>query len=472
MPIPDKDFAAMFRTAPAKVVEAWNRRKARILPSRNQMSKAQQGIPVPDAKWAYQDVLWNAHSRGFFVARVARVDVLNAIHDQVNAAVREGISFQEFRNRLQPNLEKMGWWSGTGNKEGYSLVRNPKTAEDEWTRLGTPRRLRTIYETNLSVSYSAGHYAQMKAASQLLPWWRYVAIMDKRTRPAHAALHDHIWRHDDPVWSSIWPPNAWKCRCRVEPCTEREARGTPGYVVQDQSKTQIRQMRVGANGPMVPVQGVLTGNGTWFYPDPAWAYNPGMYGKSVEHLAWDRVQTLQPRAQRSFVNEISGNSGLLTERKKMFEAWTQAVQDTVPKSGVPQRVTAGWMPSDLIDQVKEALNQGKSHSQIIDAMSPLVSITDEQAWHARRPGKPESVKTTLKQFLELPEVIANPWAADWDQGDLLLYSQPRMEGTERRVTRFVLRRSTVTGSMEVTTATVVPASEANKQSHLIARKKP
>ncbi|MBF0461675.1 MAG: minor capsid protein [Magnetococcales bacterium] len=47
------------------------------------------------------------------------------------------------------------------------------------------------------------------------PYWRYHAIMDSRTRPAHAALHGKIFRYDDPIWNFIFPPNGINCRCSI-----------------------------------------------------------------------------------------------------------------------------------------------------------------------------------------------------------------------------------------------------------------
>lgn len=457
-----REFANLFRMAPANALEAWKARKPRILPTSRQKANAADGIGSPDAPWRYQDVLWNAHSRGFFVARVAQADILGAIQKEVGAAIQEGISLQEFSNRLRPTLEAKGWWSGEGNKEGLSLVRNPQTGQDEWTKLGTPRRLRTIYETNLSVSYSAGQYKQLKEVAKLLPWWRYVATLDDRLRPSHRALHNHVWRHDDPAWSSIWPPNDWGCRCRVEAVTERKARTTEGWIRQDRATTKEIARTVGADGPTVSVMGVQGANGTWMFPKPEWAYNPGMSQQAVEDLAWQKIQKLSPRAQKAFVDDIAGNKGLLIERRKMFEAW---VQGTVAPGkylpGSPQTVAVGWLDADTL---KHAAQRAKRE------VSPVVLMTDESAWHSTRPTKASAQRMTTDEFLDLPAVLANPYAIDWNDGALVFYGEPfAWKGQRRRdVPRFIVQitspRDKTTGSISpsITTAGVVSIDEVNK----------
>ncbi|MDO4769949.1 MAG: PBECR2 nuclease fold domain-containing protein [Brachymonas sp.] len=60
--------------------------------------------------------------------------------------------------------------------------------------------------------------AHVSAASDL----RYVTRDDDRVRPQHAAWHNVVLPVDDPFWQSHFPPNGYRCRCRVIPLSQRD----------------------------------------------------------------------------------------------------------------------------------------------------------------------------------------------------------------------------------------------------------
>ncbi|MDC9620131.1 phage minor head protein [Xenorhabdus sp. XENO-7] len=62
------------------------------------------------------------------------------------------------------------------------------------------------------------------ASADTHPYWQYVAIMDSRTRQSHAAMNGRVFRHDDPVWDKLYPPNDWGCRCRVRTLTAAQVK--------------------------------------------------------------------------------------------------------------------------------------------------------------------------------------------------------------------------------------------------------
>lgn len=98
------------------------------------------------------------------------------------------------------------------------LLADPKTGE----HFGTPRRLNTIYRTNMQQAYSAARYQRYMDNVDNRPYWQYSAVGDQRTRPAHQALQGKIYRYDDPFWATFYPPNGFNCRCTVIALSERD----------------------------------------------------------------------------------------------------------------------------------------------------------------------------------------------------------------------------------------------------------
>lgn len=166
--------------------------------------------------FSWEAMAADAHARAFTVAKAMNMDVLQTIHAEVDRAIAEGTTLRDFQEALQPKLETLGWW-------GKQVAERPDGTA-QLIQAGSPRRLETIYRTNLQSAYMAGRYRDLFDNRQGRPYWQYVAVMDNRTRPAHAALNGRIFRFDDPIWESCWPPNGYNCRCRVRPLSERDMR--------------------------------------------------------------------------------------------------------------------------------------------------------------------------------------------------------------------------------------------------------
>ncbi|MGC9456851.1 MAG: phage minor head protein [Halothiobacillaceae bacterium] len=128
----------------------------------------------------------------------------------------------------------------------------------------------------------AVEHQRQEANHRARPYWQYLAVRDSRTRPSHAGLHGRVYRADDPVWSSIYPPNGWNCRCRVRALSERrlQAEGlTP-----ETGRTETVEVPAGklpdGSPDLRPVTAVrytdpTTGRDQLMTPDAGWSYNPG-----------------------------------------------------------------------------------------------------------------------------------------------------------------------------------------------------
>lgn len=221
--------------------------------------------------WDWHTVRKEAHAKSFTVAKAMRTDILEDLRVAVDKALAEGRSFEQFRKELTPILQAKGWW---GKHEMLG-----EGGELYQVQLGSPRRLRTIYQTNLQTAYMAGRYQAMMENVKARPYWMYVAVLDSRTRPAHRALHGKVFRYDDPIWLYLYPPNGWLCRCRVRAlsASDIEARGLK--VESSQGRISFVDRPLGRTGETVKVAsyGGIGPDGRRFNltPDVGWDYNPG-----------------------------------------------------------------------------------------------------------------------------------------------------------------------------------------------------
>ena len=157
--------------------------------------------------FAWQDVWQQEHARAFTVAKAMRLDILGDIREALDKALAEGIPFEQFKKSLRPTLEAKGWW---GRKE----MVDPATGETADVQLGSPRRLRIIYDTNIRMAHAAGDWAKIERVKDRRPYLLYSAVRDRRTRPLHKTWDGTVLLVDDPWWDTHYPPNGWRCRCR------------------------------------------------------------------------------------------------------------------------------------------------------------------------------------------------------------------------------------------------------------------
>jgi len=64
-------------------------------------------------------------------------------------------------------------------------------------------------------------WQRIQRAKKMLPFIRYVAVMDGRTRPDHAKCHGVILPVDHPWWDTHNPLFEADCRCTVQALNQR-----------------------------------------------------------------------------------------------------------------------------------------------------------------------------------------------------------------------------------------------------------
>lgn len=156
--------------------------------------------------FSWLDIFREEHARWFTVAKAMTRDLLEDIRAEVDRAIADGITLSDFKKALRPKLRARGWW-------GKRQMLDPATGQHELVQLGSERRLRTIFDTNLRTAYSAGKWERFQRTKAALPFVEYSSLMDGRERPQHHAWNGTILPIDDPWWDTHWPPCDWNCRC-------------------------------------------------------------------------------------------------------------------------------------------------------------------------------------------------------------------------------------------------------------------
>lgn len=176
--------------------------------------------------FAWQDVWQEEHARAFTVAKAMNRDLLEDIQGAVDQALAEGRTLRQFQDELRPLLEAKGWW-------GRKPMIDPLTARRKIVQLGSPRRLKTIFEVNMRSAYAAGRWERAQRNKEAFPYLRYVTAGDGRVRPEHQAWNGVLKPLDDPWWNTHYPPCGWNCRCTAVPVSRGQLRRRGWEVTED-----------------------------------------------------------------------------------------------------------------------------------------------------------------------------------------------------------------------------------------------
>lgn len=166
--------------------------------------------------FSHYDVWLYEHAVGFTVAKMMNADLLQTTKSALEHAMQSGESYDKFVKNLKPYLMAQGWW-------GESVMTDPVDGVAKTVQLGSTRRLRVIFQTNLATAYAAGQWARVQEAKTDFPYLKYIASTAEQKRASHMTYYGKIWRVDDPIWQSIFPPNGYGCQCTVRQLNEKQA---------------------------------------------------------------------------------------------------------------------------------------------------------------------------------------------------------------------------------------------------------
>jgi len=137
-----------------------------------------------------------AKKAAFTVAGSATQDAVTRIRDLLADDVIQGGTLREFQAAATEALDS-------------SALSKP--------------RLETLYRTHVGQATAAGQRAihEHPLIVDEFPYRLWTATHDSRTRHEHLAMETHgqngtaVYRSDDPMWETLYPPAGWNCRCDV-----------------------------------------------------------------------------------------------------------------------------------------------------------------------------------------------------------------------------------------------------------------
>ncbi len=348
--------------------------------------------------WDWHETLDNAHSKAFTVAKVARMDLLQDIRQSLITAMQQGQSLEQWKASITPTLQDKGWW-------GKKIVVNPEGREQE-VQLGSPRRLRIIYHTNMQSAFAAGRYKAMLAGAETRPYWEYRHITINNPRLEHKAWDGRILRYDDPFWSVAYPPSKFGCNCRVTARSAREVEGKEILTGEGHASTITEKIGIDRNtGADVIAKrtqfNIPTKDGTLTFTPAA-----GFNGSPATSYLIDNVMAQRATDLMGMSKGLKQTQELLNNsaRTKIHEKFIQnALRLTEPKNEI-----------SIIGALQAKEVQVLTH-QGVPLESKLLFLSDEIIVNKEYSG------IAVSRLMALPQLLTEAKQVFWDAQEKLLF---------------------------------------------------
>ena len=259
--------------------------------------------------FSYKDVWNEEHATAFTVAKAMQIDVLSDIKGAVEKAIQDGHSFEHFKKDLKPTLIKKGWW-------GRRTMTDPLTGGEVEAQLGSDRRIKTIYDTNLRSAYQKAQYDRTME-SELHPYLMYRAGNSAHHRPQHLAWDGLILPKDDPFWDTHLPPNEYGCKCFTRAVSESKKRryerdgikvppkadGFGAGVIKVRTKAPAEEYKTYFNERRGFIERIPKGIA------PGFAWNQGKTGRdfSVMQSIIPKLKVLSDKNNKAFLQSLFTN---------------------------------------------------------------------------------------------------------------------------------------------------------------------
>ncbi len=375
----------------------------------------------------WHEVYEDAHARAFTVAKMTEADLLKDTHKMLTTAIKEGWSEGKFKKNAIKLFEKKGW---VGKKE----VLNPKTGEKQTVELGTPRRIKKIFNCNMASAYAVGRYKEQMENVDVAPYLQYVAILDGRTRPEHRAMNGKVFRYDDPIWNTMYPPNGWNCRCFVTQLTKGDVRRKNIEVESSEGRIKEVTEIVGGEEKANNVYTFSKGGNVYHLkPDAGWGTNQALNSSNYDLLLYDKIKNFDYGLKAPLIEEINANPISIKQVQKTIEKGISEVEKQTFKAN-KMPVTLAWLTPEILKFTeKEKLKN----------VGAVIFLSDNDVIHLLRTNKNIKQKLSTEQLRRMPINFRKPDTVYYDtQDNALIYIQklPKNEiEDEKDIIKFVVK---------------------------------
>ncbi|HXG29321.1 MAG TPA: phage minor head protein [Nevskiales bacterium] len=360
-----------------------------------------------DKRFHWTDVWREEHAVQFTVAKAVQTDILEDIRGAVDQALEQGQTLRDFSRQLRPKLEQKGWW-------GIREQTDPITGETRQVQLGSPRRLKTIYQANMRTARAAGQWDRIERTKKALPYLLYVASTAREPRVEHRQWYGLLLPVDDPFWKTHMPPNGWGCKCSVRQVSGPEAERLDKEGFQDPTAPPVRDDRTGlptgrlqprrikvirqappvrtrewVNGRTGEVMRVPVGI------DPGWDTNPGQVSRLARALKQysSKLEGVTPEIAQSSVRTLFSAGLFKNFYEKPDGDFPVAIMPRADAERIGSKTTTVLLSKDTVlkqrdahpeisaeeyIQAQEAINRGR---RIQDSPNTIVFLLNEPGGH-------------------------------------------------------------------------------------------
>lgn len=355
----------------------------------------------------YRDVWQQEHQAAFTVAKAMQLDLLQDIRAAIDDALTKGTTLETFRKDLTPLLVKRGWW-------GVKQMRDPVTNEVKDAQLGSPNRLRVIYNINLRTAHSEGQWTRAQETKDTLPFVMYDHVQSAHERPEHVSWDGIVLPVDDPWVASHWPVKAWGCKCSMIQVGQRQLDRMGKTVDSAPAEKWVTYTNKRTGDTQEVPAGV----------DPAFYYPPGGRLASLGQMLADKVERAPASIGAAAFKQAAPVS--MPALMQGYTAWVNAIEAGGAKGLGGRRVIGAASPA-VVEQLQAAGVQLDSAALSIEQREVTHLFAEERKAH----------KAMGREWVYgLPEKLAKPDAVIYDSTpgkEALLYAWKQNDGKFVRV---------------------------------------